>query len=516
MVIFETKKMKKESINPKPMYMLLNALLLGVAFFIVVTWVPFVTADPLMKYWQPYSIIYVPVSYFCGIAFRKYHSYKRRSLRNVLYSILKSDLLALTVSFVVILCFPESNMSVYALLSFVCALFLLENITVFIYYSFRYAVNVERFKEREEVRIKAKELRENRFLDNRILEKIERLIRLKSGEAALRSLKKKTKLAYSNTLVIDTSSIFNIQNLTENRFSTIINLMWTNNIRGINDFLVAVHDKLPYEGVYVGCVQSKSQYKKKFFKKYPFGINYLLYSIDFFFKRIVPKWGFTREIYFWMTNGRKRILAKAEVFGRLYAAGFEVKDEFKAAGLLYFIAEKKKEPIRHEIFNYSPIIKLSRVGKNGKIFKVFKLRTMHPYSEFLQPYIYEKNRLQEGGKFNHDIRITTFGRMLRKFWLDELPMLFNLLKGDMKLVCVRPLSKHYFNLYSSELQEKRTKVKPGLLPPFYADMPKTLDEIQHSEMTYLQLCEEKGVLRTDVSYFIRILRNILFKKARSK
>ncbi|HET7734161.1 MAG TPA: hypothetical protein VFK73_10015, partial [Paludibacter sp.] len=65
------------------------------------------------------------------------------------------------------------------------------------------------------------------------------------------------------------------------------------------------------------------------------------------------------------------------------------------------------------------------------------------------------------------------------------------------------------------LQEKRIKYKPGLLPPFYADMPRTLDEIQESEMKYLTLCEEKGVFITDVKYLFGILKNILFKRARS-
>ena len=86
----------------------------------------------------------------------------------------------------------------------------------------------------------------------------------------------------------------------------------------------------------------------------------------------------------------------------------------------------------------------------------------------------------------------------------------------MKLVGVRPLSKHYFSLYSKELQLKRTRFKPGLLPPFYADMPKTLDEIQASEMKYLNDCETKGVFITDFKYFWKILVNIVFKHVHSK
>ena len=55
----------------------------------------------------------------------------------------------------------------------------------------------------------------------------------------------------------------------------------------------------------------------------------------------------------------------------------------------------------------------------------------------------------------------------------------------MKLVGVRPLSQHYFSLYTKELQDKRILCKPGLVPPYYADMPKNLDEIIASEMRYL-------------------------------
>ena len=85
----------------------------------------------------------------------------------------------------------------------------------------------------------------------------------------------------------------------------------------------------------------------------------------------------------------------------------------------------------------------------------------------------------------------------------------------MKIVGVRPLSNQYFSLYNSDLQALRTQFKPGLLPPFYADMPRTLDEIQASEMKYLNECKHKGVFFTDRKYFFKIVSTILFKNARS-
>lgn len=506
---------RKKHNNPKFQYMLIDFILLWLTFQIIIQWFPLVTKNPFDKYFEPF-LIFIPIWYFCGVAFRKYHTYRYRSLRNVLTSIFRADLLAVVLSLIIMLLFQANSLSNNVLYAIVLGLFIMEMLGGLIYFSFRYAANIEQSELQMEIVKRETVLKENHVLDKQTTDRIETLIRDKAGKKTLENLKNKIELNYSNTLIFLTSSVFNVHNLIHNRFSTIVNLKRTNDIRGINDFFIAIHDKLPYMGIYVGCFRSKSSTKKDFLSRYPFGLNYVLYSFNYIFKRFFPKWGFTREIYFWITGGRKRILTKAEIYGRLYCCGFEVKDEFRSDGLIYFIAVKAKEPFRQEVINYGPIIKLNRVGKNGRLFRVYKFRTMHPYSEYLQPYIYEKNNLQEGGKFNHDIRVTSIGKFMRKYWLDELPMLINLLKGDMKIVGIRPLSKHYFSLYSTELQEKRTKVKPGLLPPFYVDMPKTLDEIQASEMKYLTQCEKRGSFLTDLKYLWLIFVNIVFKHARSK
>ena len=178
------------------------------------------------------------------------------------------------------------------------------------------------------------------------------------------------------------------------------------------------------------------------------------------------------------------------------------------------IAQKKRQPSK-EKHTYGLLIRLRRIGKNGVKFNVFKFRTMYAYSEYLQTYIYENNDLDVGGKFNDDYRVTEWGRLLRKLWLDELPMFLNLLKGQMKLVGVRPLSQQYFDLYSEDLQKLRIKTKPGLLPPFYVDMPETLDEIQDSERRYLE-AYLKRPLCTDWKYFWKVFGNIVFRGKRSK
>ena len=58
---------------------------------------------------------------------------------------------------------------------------------------------------------------------------------------------------------------------------------------------------------------------------------------------------------------------------------------------------------------------------------------MYPYAEYLQEYIYHNNDLKKGGKFNNDFRVSTQGKFMRKFWIDELPMFKNLIVGDIKM-----------------------------------------------------------------------------------
>jgi lipopolysaccharide/colanic/teichoic acid biosynthesis glycosyltransferase len=86
--------------------------------------------------------------------------------------------------------------------------------------------------------------------------------------------------------------------------------------------------------------------------------------------------------------------------------------------------------------------------------------------------------------------------------------------GDMKIVGVRPLSSHYFNLYSEDLRQRRIRYKPGLMPPYYADLPVGLEEIQLSEKKYLDEYDKKP-LATDIRYFFKGIFNIIFRNARS-
>lgn len=343
----------------------------------------------------------------------------------------------------------------------------------------------------------------------------ESVLQQTESQEVLDWMMKNTPLNSSNTIVLSTADKFNINSLVTYRYDCYINLKPLNDVLGLNTMFCAVNNKLPDNGLYVCCFMTQDEQKRRMLKRYPKGLNYLLYSLSFIQKRVLPKILLTSRIYFSITKGKQRVFSQTEILGRLYYCGFEVVEEQKFNGMSYVVARRKNmpEPQEHKI--YGPLITLNRVGKGGKKIKVYKMRTMHPYSEYLQGYMFDKQGLREGGKIANDIRVSTLGAFMRKCWLDELPMFINLFKGEMKLVGVRPLSNHYFNLYSKELQEKRTKFRPGLLPPFYADMPKTLEEIEASEMRYLTACEKRGVLLTDIKYFFLIFKNIVFKRARS-
>lgn len=272
------------------------------------------------------------------------------------------------------------------------------------------------------------------------------------------------------------------------------------------------------EGGYLLCHTRTSALKRRLImERFPRGVNHLVFTLHFIWHRVMPKLRLTRWAYFGVTKGRRRTFSRVEVLGRLYRAGFEVVDEEYRMGEFYVLARKVKAPVWDDRPSGGLLIRLRRVGKDGKMIGVYKFRTMYSYSEYLQPYVYEHNRLQEGGKFANDYRVTPWGRWMRRLWIDELPMLINLLRGEVKLVGVRPLSPQYFSLYTPEMQALRTRVRPGLLPPFYYDRrtPRTIEDVQASERRYVEACLRHPFL-TDVRYFFGTVGNILLRGKTSR
>lgn len=111
---------------------------------------------------------------------------------------------------------------------------------------------------------------------------------------------------------------------------------------------------------------------------------------------------------------------------------------FLLVGILLAIANKG-----------NPFFFQTRPGKDGRLFRIIKFKTMSD----------EKD--ENGNLLPDDKRLTSIGRFTRKTSLDEIPQLINILKGDMSLVGPRPLLPEYLELYNSR-QKRRHEVKPGI------------------------------------------------------
>lgn len=114
---------------------------------------------------------------------------------------------------------------------------------------------------------------------------------------------------------------------------------------------------------------------------------------------------------------------------------------------------------------HNPIYVSKRVGKNGKIFKFYKIRTMCPNAEAMKQKLIDEGLNEADGpafKMKNDPRITKVGKVFRKLSLDELPQLFNILNGSMSVVGPRPPIPSEVEQYT-EYQRHRLDVKGGLL-----------------------------------------------------
>ena len=504
-------------------YILADIFAVSVAFLFFIWLKPGSQRFYLPMYYKPFLIflfVWISVSF----SIDKYRIYKKKSFNEVLFPIIVGDLIILATVTILIYAFQLFQYSRMIVFGTIGVSFVLEIVLGYLFYTSqklrRDADYLDMFTG-----LTLKALKKQQKLidaDEVMLAKIrapipplnKELIVRDSGEGVLHFIENQISVEHAYTLLVSTTNRFNIENQPNDFYNAIINLRKVNGIIRINKFHEVVNSKLPHGGIFIGCVQTNLLVKQKILKKFPPLINYMMYIPFFIWKRVIPKLPVTKRIYFFITKGRNRALSKAETFGRLFSCGFELVAEEMINDNQYFAARKIQEPSFDYSPTYGPLIRLKRVGKNGKIIYVYKMRTMHPYSEYLQQYVYEHFDLQEGGKFKNDFRVNTAGKYLRRFWIDELPMLVNLFRGDLKVVGVRPLSKHYFDLYDEGLKAKRIKSRPGLIPPFYADMPKTLEEIQKSEHRYLDAYKKNPII-TDFRYFWKATYNILFKKARS-
>ncbi|MEY4110560.1 MAG: hypothetical protein RLZZ46_915 [Bacteroidota bacterium] len=301
----------------------------------------------------------------------------------------------------------------------------------------------------------------------------------------------------------------------EEKFKAVILIPRINDIRYVNRLIIGLSSKIEVGSLFLGCFETYSARSHSIEKNSPSVLWPFIKLLDFVIHRVFPKTPILKEAYFSITKGRNRLLSKAEVLGRLVFCGFEIVEYTEIDNKIFFVVKKGLSGVKSVKPSYGLLYSMPRTGKNGKTIMVYKFRTMHPYSEFLHDYVLTKHGYSTTGKPANDFRLTPWGRFFRKYWLDEIPQLLNILKGEMKLVGIRPVGERYLKDIPEDLVKLRLKHKPGCIPPYVAlNRNSDLKSVQQAEREYL-IEKTKRPYTTDLRYFFKALFVILIRKKRS-
>jgi lipopolysaccharide/colanic/teichoic acid biosynthesis glycosyltransferase len=319
---------------------------------------------------------------------------------------------------------------------------------------------------------------------------------------------------YYPSIILTTDKTSYLDEVNFNNVRAIINLKKVNNIQHPNKLFRAVNTLLPDGGIYIGRLETYAERKTLIYSQLGRYLGRFFWMADFLIHRVIPRMPYLENLYYYLTNGEFHAISHAEILGRLIYCGFDIIDFRSINGLTYFVVIKTGDPLTHENPSYYPVIKLNRVGQHGKMIKVYKLRTMHPYSEYLQDFLIKMHGYNKKGKPANDFRVTRWGKIFRSLWLDEFPQLWNVLKGEMKLVGLRPLSRVRFNEFPEDLKKERVKFKPGCFPPYVAlNMPDSNANIEAERIYIRDLTAHPYT--TDIRYFLKSVYNIVTNRIRS-
>jgi lipopolysaccharide/colanic/teichoic acid biosynthesis glycosyltransferase len=300
-----------------------------------------------------------------------------------------------------------------------------------------------------------------------------------------------------------------------------------NRVRRLNNLLKAAAGSLKMGGLLVVSYRPLEVELKRL-KEQASPVSYpFRYLAHFTWYRALPKLPWIANIYFsppfaWIDGlrrkvdqGPRRVLAKAEVWGRLVYYGLEIVGEESSGDQAYVLARKVSPPSSNKEPTFHPVVTLEKVGLEGRLIRTHKVRSMYAFSEFLQKDVFEKHGLTNTGKFKDDFRLTDYGPFIRKYWIDEIPGIYDWLRGDIKLVGLRATSPQYLSLYPRDFFKLYIQVKPGLIPPIFDEETTGFEQIVEIERTYLERYLENP-WRTDLSYLWYTIRDIFVRRVRSK
>jgi len=209
----------------------------------------------------------------------------------------------------------------------------------------------------------------------------------------------------------------------------------------------------------------------------------------------------------WIEDANKKY-CKLEI-REVEGDGKERKNRYKSKDGKFYECKVVKDPERKHKGKRAPIYSSIRVGKDGKNFKFYKIRSMYPGAEDMKQQLIDAglNEADEPAfKIKNDPRITPFGNFLRKSSFDELPQLFNIFIGKMSVVGPRPPLPDEVKKYTL-YQKQRLKIKGGLLCLWQIQENKnslSFDEWVELDIKYIN---ERSVW-LDLKIIFKMIKNI--------
>lgn len=162
---------------------------------------------------------------------------------------------------------------------------------------------------------------------------------------------------------------------------------------------------------------------------------------------------------------------------------------------------------------HNPFYKSKRIGKNGEAFEMYKFRSMIMNAEQQKQKLLAKNERKDGPlfKIENDPRITAFGKWIRKFDIDELPQLYNVLIGNMSLIGPRPHLHEEVSLYK-EYQKRVLTLKPGItgMAQSHGRHENTFEDEVRLDTFYI----ENWSLMLDMKILLKTIGVVLARKGR--
>ena len=309
--------------------------------------------------------------------------------------------------------------------------------------------------------------------------------------------------------------------------AVLVQLKPMNALRRLNRFLMQVPAHVPMGGYFVFRYRPLDDELEALKRGRRGPALWFAYSWHFLRYRGLPKIPVLEQLYFskplsvidsWLyrrMGQRRRVISRAEMWGRMYYWGFEVLGERQIDGEYWVVTRRFRTFDAARQPSFFMVARLTKVGLDGRLMHLHKVRTMYPFSEFVQERLYQDHGLSTTGKFRNDFRLTDYGRFLRKYWLDELPQVFDWLRGEVKLVGMRATSPHFLGLYPTALYDLYVQTKPGLIPPIFDANTSGFDDIVRIEFDYLEAYQRSPFL-TDARCLLKTAHDIVIRGVRSK